>query len=363
MKINVLYVIKNFTINGISTVVLNYSSFIDKNKFNIIIYTGKPVDDINLKKCEENGIKVIVGPDKDKNRKSYYQKLNKLIKKEKIDIFHIHGNSRLVFVELFIAKINGCKIRIVHCHSTKCNHLIINKLLTPIFNLMYTEGFACSNDAGKWLFGRKKFTVINNGFNIENFKFNPIIRKKIRNDLGLQDSFLIGHVGNFNEAKNQIYLIDIINEIRKKKDYIKLILIGNGSYYDILKRKIDEYNLSNNVILLGKCSDVYNYYSSFDLFVFPSKYEGFGLSLLEAQINGLPCITSDVIPNEAVIIKDFEKLSLNEPIEKWAKTILKYVNKKSDRENIYSTYYKQFKKYDILQNVKDLESIYKNISK
>src|SRR5699024_6911180 len=126
---------------------------------------------------------------------------------EKFDIVHVHGNSATMTAELFLAWLSKTHIRVAHSHNTTCSNLKIHNMLYPVFSLLYTSGFACSEAAGKWLFRDKMFTIIPNGFNTEKFIFNRKDRCVIREEQHIKGTdFVIGHIGRFNPQKNHEFL-------------------------------------------------------------------------------------------------------------------------------------------------------------
>ncbi len=165
------------------------------------------------------------------------------------------------------------------------------------------------------------------------FKRNKEKRKGLREKYNLQDTYVIGNVGRLNFQKNQEFLIKIANELKKKKINFKIIVVGQGEEKENLKRLITQLNVSNNVMLVGQQNDMQAWYSAFDLFLFPSRFEGLSVSLLEAQANGVPILASDrVSPNEIKINDNIKFMSLSEDPKVWAEKILKQFIK-SKREN------------------------------
>ena len=206
------------------------------------------------------------------------------------------------------------------------------KAVGDIFKILLkkyaTDYFACSEIAGKWLFGKNivkssKFKIIHNAVDYEKFKYNEEERNKIRDDLKIANNdIVIGHVGRFTNQKNHEFLIDVFYEMHKINKHYKLLLIGTGILEENIKAKVEKLKLSEYVIFLGFKNDVYRYMNAMDIFAFPSLYEGLGLGLVEAQANGIPCFaTKDTIPSEVKINNNFEFIELD--IEKWKEKILK----------------------------------------
>lgn len=357
-KIRIAYVSKNFRINGITNVIMNYCLNLDLNKYNITIFTGKPICEDFMKKCINKGVNFKIIPSKKKNPLKYYICLFNNLTSKNFDIVHVHGNSATIAIELFIAKIRGIKKRIAHCHNTKCDSIFIHKMLKPFLNKTCTDRIACSKEAGNWLYGNKKFDVLNNCFDTKKFIYNEVSRIKLQNELNLKNKKVIGHVGIFTNQKNHEFMVKVMKEIVKFQEDIVLIFVGAGPNLDKIKLMVKEANLEKNIIFYGETTNVVELYDVFDLFLFPSLYEGLGIVLLEAQIKGLNCVISDTIPNNAIINPDkVVKLSLNDDMQKWASECIKFTSLE-ERKNYYNENINRIKKYDINDLVLKLNCLY-----
>lgn len=251
---------------------------------------------------------------------SYLSSLVKMLKKERFDIVHVHGSSATNVIELWAAYRAKIPIRIMHCHSNKNKYKLLHKLLKPSVNLLCTERFACSDEAGRFLFGKAEFKVINNAFDVSNYKFDPEKRKEQRKWLDINDQTIVfGHVGGINVAKNQLFLVRAFKLYHERNSNSALILVGDGPERTRIEREISDANLSDCVKLLGSRSDVSELLNAMDCFVFPSMHEGLGIAPIEAQANGLAVISaSDNIPSKIKINKNFCFMSLSEGEAAWA---------------------------------------------
>lgn len=361
-KISIAMVANNLDTNGISAVIMNYCKHIDKNKFDINIIAGSPISNIHRKDAKMYGIKIWELPSRKKESRKYYTDLYKIFRKNKIDIVEVHGNSATITVELLIAWLNKIKIRIAHSHNSTCMNQKIHKILYPVFNRLYTQGFACSEMAGKWLFHDNKFEIIPNGFNVEKFQYSQEARHYIRSKIGIQeDDFVIGHVGRFNYQKNQQFLLNIFEKIPDINSHAKLLLIGNGPDLDMIKSIVNRHPYRERIIIYGETDEIEKIYSAMDVFVFPSRYEGLGIVAIEAQISGLSCIVSDAVPKDILVGSNVWFYSLKEERMKWILGIEKHKKSKEERKDFYKNNIKQIEAYDIKNNVKKLEKIYYNL--
>ena len=208
---------------------------------------------------ENTGGKVHVLPYRTKNLFTYWYRLCQLIKREKYDIVHIHGNSHTVSLELSAASIAGCDVRMVHAHNTTCKYVMAHKLLTPLFNLLCTHRLACGKAAGHFMFGDKPFVVANNGVDTEKFTFKPDKRTSIRKELGWENNQIIGHVGYFKEVKNQSFIVDIFGDLYNHDNKYRLILIGDGLLRGQIEKKVSDLGLRDVVCFTGNINNVNEY--------------------------------------------------------------------------------------------------------
>ena len=209
-------------IGGITTHMINYLNAIIKEvEYNLqftIVVTGVRDEKI-LKKFENMGCKLEFLSDRKGQPIKYVYELKQLIKKNSYDVIHVHGNSSTMGIELYIAKSFKIPIRIAHCHNSKCEHSKLHKLLNLLFAHSYTKAVACSKLAGNWIFGANNFIVLPNAIEYEKFRYNSAIREQYREKMKIEkDTILVGHVGNFNDQKNQTFLIDIYNILQKKSE-------------------------------------------------------------------------------------------------------------------------------------------------
>ena len=220
---------------------------------------------------------------------------------------------------------------------------------------------ACSNEAGRIQFGRHgRFKVIKNGIITSKYAWNPEFRKLIREEYRFHDKFVIGNVARFDEAKNHTFIIEIFNEIQKRYPNSVLLLVGEGLLEERMKKLVSDLKLEKKVIFAGVRSDVEVFLQAMDAFLLPSLYEGLPLSLVEAQVAGLPCyVSADVISPEADITELVDRISLELPAETWAIQIIEHRTDNRDR----ASYIRQIQDagYDIETTTKWLSKFYKTL--
>ena len=281
-KIIVAHIMGKWNGGGVESVVMNYYKNIDRNRIQFHFLCDEDSTDIPYEEIEKLGGKVIVIPPYQKLFE-YQKELYRIFKENNYKIVHSHINALSVF-PLRIAKKAGVPIRIAHSHSTsnkkEWKKNILKMILRPLSKLYANKYFACTEYAGKWLFGkkvveRKELNVINNAIDLKKFEFNKNAREDLRKELGIkEDVLVIGHVGRFMKQKNHEFLIDVFNELIKKDENSILILIGQGPLLNDMKQKVRDLNIEDKVKFIGQVTNVEKYYNIMDVFLFPSIYEG-----------------------------------------------------------------------------------------
>ncbi len=301
--------------DGIANVIMkNYEYLIQKNvQIDFFLVLNKEISKEYYNKIVKNNGKIYILPPHSKFIKFLYAKLflKKIIKSNTYDIVHINLRERYAYA-CAINAYKKAKI-IYHVHNPRVKSKIgilgefINRLIIKKSDLL----MACSNDAGKSMFNSEKFIVFKNKIKIELFKFNNEYRLEIRKKLNLKENnILIGTVARITEQKNPLFALDIIEKCIEENNNIYYIWIGNGEQKALFEKKIHENSLlKEHVIVLEKSEEIEKYYSAMDIFILPSKYEGFGIVALESQASGLPTLVSEYFPlttKETNLIKYLE---------------------------------------------------------
>ena len=349
---------------GVEAVIMNYYRHIDRNKIQFDFICDEDSTDIPYDEIEKLGGKVIICPPYQKLF-NYLKELKRIFKENKYRIVHSNLNALSVF-PLYAAKKAGVQVRIAHSHSTsnkkEWKKNIVKNILRPFSKEYATDFFACTEHAGRWLFGDKTFDqgkviVINNGIDINQYAYNEKVRNELRKELDYKDTDLvIGHIGRFVKQKNHEFIIDVFYKLHKENSNYKLMLVGQGPLMSEIKEKVNKLGLNGSVKFLGQRANANKYYQAMDLFLFPSLYEGLGMVMVEAQCSGLPCIASVEVPTIARVSDNVSFLDLNASINNWIKTIDMYISneRKIDLQQIRNA------GFDIEIEVKKLEYFYKN---
>lgn len=321
--------------SGIANVVMNYYRNIDRKKIQFDFLITDNNEHTYISEVKSYGGNIYFMPRLGiKNTINFIKYLNEFFYKNGHKYVAVHSHFNQIDCFIFpIAKRNGIRECISHSHNTKYSDKKIRSIRNAIMCLpikkQATRWVACSEDAGVFLFGREfenspKSLVINNAIECEKYRYDYHLRVRKRREFNLEDKFVIGHIGRFNEQKNHKFLINIFKEINKLYDNAVLILIGDGPLYNEVLYQIRKYNLEDKVLVLGQRSDIEEMVQIFDIMIFPSIFEGLGIALIEAQAADLPCVYSDNIPDVVNILESNEIHSLNDSYSIWANSALKY---------------------------------------
>ena len=348
----VLHVVGAMNRGGTETMLMNLYRNIDRDKVQFDFISFSEEEAHYDKEIESMGGKIIKLPKPSmlKPNKAISDISNTIKKNGPYEVVHAHTLFNSGFA-VKAAKKSNIKVRVTHAHTTLDNEAnlirkIYTKYMRNIINKNSTNLLACSNEAGKYLFGKDILNKSNYTFfsnlidykSILNTKYEDI--EKFKNDNDLNNKLVIGHVGTLKTSKNQKFLIEITNFLVTQNYNVKLLLVGDGSMRDELESLVNEYGIEKNVIFTGVREDVDVILHSMDIFVFPSIYEGLGLVLLEAQAAGLPCLVSEAIQLEADLkIGLVEKLNLSDGVESWSNKIIKMCDsKKIDKKTIENVF-------------------------
>ena len=362
----IVLVVSGLSNGGVESFILNFFSEINLvEKYDKYIIThNKPSKDVKVK-IENLGFKIFTVPSKKESFYRNIKSIDRIFIENRFDIVHSHM-AKSNFIIMKLAKKNGVPLRIAHSHqSMKIDNgpkKIIHKLI-QYMNRKYANKFVgCSEDALIYGFGKKILNnnysslVLHNAINLERFSFNDLYRNQLRRRYNISDDeVLIGSIGRFTYQKNQQFLLEIINKLVKVSKKNKLLLIGEGELKDDYLWYIKNNKLQDNVILESPQCDIYKYYSAFDIFVFPSRFEGLGIVIIEAQANGLKCIVSKNIPKDVKQSNLIEFIDINS-IEEWYDKLINIKKRTNRRINLTSSDYNIKKEYKKLIEIYNSET-------
>lgn len=310
---------------GTETVIYNYAKSLPNVAFDFLCYND-PLNYSNLFTPDTNN-RYFVIPIKIKHPLAYTCALKKFMKEHgrEYSVLWCNINDVSNIDVLKYAKKYGIKRRITHIHTSQMANVFITKVFSRLnykkcLNLA-TDRWACSESAGHFLYGDLPFRVIPNAIDAKRRCFDQNKREAIRKQWNIQNEFVVGTVGRLADPKNQEFLIRLLPRLLAYNPSTVIMLVGDGLFKEKLSDLARSLNVGGRVIFAGSQTDIQAYLSSFDVFAFPSLYEGLSLSLLEAQFNGLPCIISEGVGEESVISLNTKTIALDD-ISGWVDSLL-----------------------------------------
>jgi len=326
--IRVLHFIPAFSMGGMESLIMSLYRNIDKEKvqFDFLVETQEKNNTFNEIESMGGNVYRITNVNK-YNPINYISKIAQFFKEHgnKFSILHCHNYERGPIIS-YLAKKYGIKHRIFHAHTSSIDDVRfkqLKRILMRVNNFLSTDYLASSKETGDFYFSKdnKNFIVFKNSIDVNSFIFSEEKRVMLRRDLNLSNDFVVGHTGRFTYAKNHSRIIKIFSELNKKIPNSKLLLIGDGPLREELESLVNKYSLNDSVIMTGTKNNINDYLQVMDVFLLPSFFEGFCISLLEAQASGLPCVVSNTIPSEVELTNLIEKLDLNENNDIWVDKI------------------------------------------
>lgn len=359
----VLCVVSNLrTNNGVASCMMNYFPFTNGDKFQMDFLCLDDTESEYVAYLKEHGFSYYVLPNgsdrKDSTNKKY---IMNIIETGNYDIVHVNIVYYWALYILKCAKKCEVKHRILHAHNPRLTNNLSNKrrtlLFTELCNFYATDYVACTESAGKSVFGKRHFTVIHNAVEAQKYSFDKKARDKYRTQYDLKSKFVLGTSCRHIEQKNPFFLIDVFEDLHKIKPETVLLWVGLGPLKEQLEHYVEEKGLSNAVLFLGARSDMNLLYSAMDAFVLPSLFEGLGMVYIEAQFNGLYCFASDHVYKDTNVTGNITYLPIDKGTEPWVKAILECQYPRHDL--LYASEIKN-SGYDILSEKDSLKSFYES---
>ena len=325
-----LCIVGSLNAGGAETFLMKVYRSLDRCRYQMDFCVANPDVGVYEDEIESMGGKIYKIPYKSEGYKKFKDALYTVVKEGGYEkVLRITSNAA-GFMDLKIAKEAGATRCIARSSNSSDGDGLKNKLINDVSRLLYMKYVdimvAPSDLAAIYTFGKKavdtgKVRKLNNAVDLNAFHYSSEGRERIREEFGLGNGLVIGHVGRFMQQKNHKVLIGVFAEIRKLKD-AKLLLVGKGELEQAVRGQVNDLGLTNDVIFTGTRKDVPDLLSAMDVMVFPSLYEGMPNTVIEAQATGLPCLISDSITKEADITGLVVYKSLTDSHNAWAKNAL-----------------------------------------
>lgn len=329
--VRILQILGRLDRGGAETMIMNLYRNIDREQvqFDFVIHTTEECDYSEEVRCLGGHIYSLPAFSV-KTALSYSRAWRGFLREHpEYKLIHSHVRSTASILLREAKKQN--RITIVHSHNTSSGSgisAIVKNILQLPLRYIADYLFACSVSSGHWLYGEKacegkRFQVLNNGIDTEQFRFDDLLRQKMRTQMEVGDEIVIGHIGRMEEQKNHKRLLEIVAVLKN----VKVWLIGSGPLETEIKQQIKDLKLEDRVCCLGVRSDVPMLMQAMDVILFPSLFEGLPVTLIEAQASGLPILMSNTITSEVVVTDLVETCSLEAENCVWKEQLEEIVSK------------------------------------
>jgi len=377
-KIRILHIITRLEHGGPPIALLNLIERLDKGKFQCAIatgFTGEPEKDM-IPHARRKNIEVLTIPHlvRDISPASDLMALYELIavlRRQKADIVHCH-TSKAGFIGRLAAKIAGRSVILYSPHGTILKGYFAplkTRFFTALDRLaaLLTDRILCLSqveimeylEAG--IGSLHQYCVLHNGIDVAQMEERRLDNLRMRERLGLgREDFICVTVGRLVPVKGYPFLIDAMGKLAQTIPNVKLVIAGDGSEREKLKKQVLELALDDRVLFLGLREDIPEILSCGDLFLLSSVNEGFGLVLLEAMAFKLPIVATRVggVPE---VVKDGETglLIPSQDPQSFVNAVLKiYRNRDWGRDLGLAGYERVKRKFDLEVIVQKLENLY-----
>ena len=323
--VRILQMIGSLNIGGSQSMIMNLYQAIDKEKVQFDFVIDRPGELFYGDAVKRMGGRIYTMPTFTGNNilqiRAAWSKF--FANHPEYKVLHSHVRS-YASVYLPIAHKYGLTT-IIHSHSTSNGSGLksyVKSILQFPLRFQADYFFSCSDKAGKWLFGENitagdHYYMLQNAIDLDRYTFDPQIRKTYRDQLQVQDKEVFIHIGRFNLAKNHDFLLKLFSGVVQERSNAVLLLVGDGELRPVIEEQINNYGIQDCVYVLGNRDDVPNLLMAADCFLFPSRWEGLPVTVVEAQASGLPCLISDTITKQVVLSDLVTMLPIDCGTEVW----------------------------------------------
>ena len=354
---------------GLTTYVLENWKYIDKDRFQFDFATRSKKLDFEEELIEQ-GCKIhYLSCSSEENEALFRQEVSAILE-QGYDVVHLHTLYWKGYLVEEIALNKKCPKIIIHSHNTMIDLadeakrqealLIHNKCKASLPRNYGTDFWACSKEAADWLFGdqipKDKIVIMENAISLDQFSYSEGTRNQVRSELGLENKYVFGHVGRIDFQKNHEFLLNTFKRVSVEIPEARLVLVGDGPLREPVHKLVEELDLTEKVIFLGKRKDVSSLLQAFDCFVFPSRFEGLGIALVEAQAMGLPCLASNHVPVDSKVSDLIKFMPLDQ--ELFVNALIKIYKNKEHFNRALEAKKGIDPRYNILNQIKRIEAEY-----
>lgn len=321
--------------NGVASFAMNYFRRLDHEQVQMDFAIYRDVPSPYYEEIRQGGGRLFLLPPL-RRLPAHLASCRRILREGKYDLLHDH--SLLITLPMMVcARAEKVKVRLLHSHSARLSgdaaKQRISRLLSPLLLRAATDYAACSQAAGKALFGDRPFAQIPNVISAERCRYSEALREKTREEHGANGRIIIGTVGRTAAEKNPFFALDVIQALAQREPRIEYWWIGSGPLDGQLAGEVKKRGLEGSVRLLGSREDVPALYAAMDVFFLPSLFEGLPVTAVEAQAMGLPCVISGSVTTELVYTDLVRYVPLEAPAETWAQALEEQIRRIPDRRS------------------------------
>lgn len=317
---------------GTETFLMNLYRNIDRTKvqFDFIVFSDE--EGVYEKEIKSLGGNIYKVPRKRDGILKNLNGIRNVVAEGNYKIVHRHTGSAIAVFDLLACKLGGAKHLIMHSQNTGDMKDKLHFVCRPFLKMLAEKCYACSKTAGEWMYGKRKYELVRSVIDETKYSYDPEKRNIMRKKMGWENKFVIGNIAVFRPEKNHLFIVEVFEKICQQCENVVLVLVGNGELLETVRDKVRNLGLSGKVVFAGQQTEISEYYNAMDVFFMPSLFEGFPLSLIEAQSCGLPCILSKGISEEVDIIPEIvTHISVTESIDPAVEEILRLYNSRDRR--------------------------------
>lgn len=335
--IRILHIVGAMYPGGMENFIMNLYRNIDRTRFQFDFIVHQQKDNDYTEEIEKLGGRVYLLPRLTRKPFSNLHRIRRLVRENHYPMVIRHTANALVAPQLLAAKSAGA-VTVCHSHNETDPQLRLHRMGQKLMRRAADIRLACSEKAGHWMYGDQSFEVIHNAIDIPRFAYRESKATKIREEFHLEGKHAYGNIANFIASKNHSYLLRIYREIIKLDPDAVCFCLGEGDLRPQIEEEIKELHLEERVILTGIRGDVPDFMSALDVLVFPSRFEGLPLTLIEAQAAGLPSLISDTITGDVIVTEGIvQQLSIELDPKEWAERAVLLAKEQSDRTCPYES--------------------------
>lgn len=357
-RLKVFQIIPVLNLAGAERMVTHLTLGLNRENCEVTLISFYKTESVLNKELKKNNVRILYLDKKSGFDIFLIKKLFNLLKKEKPDIVHTHLNS-MVYVSLPCILLNIPIIHTVHNIASKELPSLSSKVHKLMFKHKKATPVAISPNIQETITHFYRITdeqvpMIYNGIDLS---------KCIKKQNYTSEISRILHIGRFSYQKNHEMLINSFYELIKDYPKLHLYLAGIGELMDDIKSLVTYFNLDDKVTFLGQVDNIYTVLNKVDLFVLPSNYEGFPMTIIEALGTGLPVIATNVGGVKDIIIDEYNGLLCGVNKNDFCDKLKQIINDQSLYIQLATHTIKSSKKFSVNHMTYEYIKLYYNILK